>query len=140
MANGIRIRVCMDPRRPLTLHEAGLPLFACLELQCSKVKAEKAHWTVRKTETAICVSLFWQFYLSIAVLKCIPLPHIHIWARVQVSCWISAQVQRGCHTSKSLTMRFVPTYNQWQGVTPSQYKNIHHASQNFLLGLTCSKS
>ena len=43
----------------LTLHKAGLPLSACLELLCSKMKVEEAQWTVRKTETAISVSLFW---------------------------------------------------------------------------------
>jgi len=58
MVNGSRIHVSFLKGPYLTRHEAGLTLSICLELQCSKMKAEEAQWTVRKTETAISVSLF----------------------------------------------------------------------------------
>ena len=58
MANSSRIHVSILEGPYLTLHEAGLPLSTCLELQCSKMKGEEAQWTVQKTETAISVSLF----------------------------------------------------------------------------------
>ena len=59
MVNGSQIRVSILESLCLTVHETGLPLSTCLELQCSKVKVEEAQWTVWRMETAISVSLFW---------------------------------------------------------------------------------
>ena len=41
------------------LHDMGLPLSVCIELQSDQLQLENAQWTLRRSTSGVSVSLFW---------------------------------------------------------------------------------